>query len=198
LNEVDQIYFIGEYTARQDYSYSSTNNLIKNFKKCMKRRGLPEWRHKERALQIAAKEFRLAFHPQALDSLTFVPIPPSKAKEDPLYDDRLTRMLTAVRPEPPLDVRECIVQTESTKAAHRQERRPRPEEIERLYRVDETLTNPAPVQIALVDDMVTTGAHYRAAQAILSNRFPQTVFVGLFLSRRVYASHPEEFPGDSF
>ena len=141
----------------------------------------------------------MSFHPEALDSLTFVPIPPSKAKADPLHDDRLIRMLNAIRPEPLLDIRELIVQTESTEAAHRQARRPRPEEIERLYRVNESLTKPVPNHIALVDDMLTTGAHFQAAQSILSNHFPRADFVGLFLSRRVpYTSAPEDFSGDSF
>ncbi|MXZ24438.1 MAG: hypothetical protein F4Y80_06130 [Caldilineaceae bacterium SB0665_bin_21] len=60
----------------------------------------------------------------ALVSLTLVPIPPSKAKADPLHDERLTRMLNAIRPEPMLDIRELIVQTESTEPVHRQARRP--------------------------------------------------------------------------
>lgn len=199
LNQADEIYFIKEYTARQGFSYSPTNSLILNFKKSMARRGMPDWHYKDEAIRTAAGEFRLALHPEALDSLTFVPIPPSKAKADPLHDDRLTRMLNAIRPKPRLDIRELIVQTESTEAAHRQARRPRPEEIERLYHVNESLTKPAPNHIALVDDMLTTGAHFRAAQSILSNHFPQADFVGLFLSRRVpYTSDPEDFSGGSF
>ena len=42
---------------------------------------------------------------ETLNKLTFVPVPPSKAKEDPLYDDRLTQMLNLIRPDPKLDVR---------------------------------------------------------------------------------------------
>ena len=113
-----------------------------------------------------------------------MPVPPSKARGDPLYDDRLTRMLRAIRPEPPLDVRELIVQTESTDAVHDREIRPRPEEIEALYRIDETLTEPAPRLVAVVDDLLTTGAHFRAAKSILSARFPEVAVVGMFIARR--------------
>ena len=88
LTEDDHCYFIGEYTARQGFAYSATNSLILNFKKTLDRRGRPEWRYKERALQTAAAAFRRALNPEALDRLTFVPVPPSKAKGDPLYDDR--------------------------------------------------------------------------------------------------------------
>ena len=184
LTEDDHCYFIGEYTARQGFAYSATNNLILNFKKTLDRRGRPEWRYKEHALRTAAAAFRRALNPEALDRLTFVPVPPSKAKGDPLYDDRLMRMLRAIRPEPPLDIRELIVQTQSTDAVHDREIRPRPEEIEALYRIDETLREPAPRLVAVVDDLLTTGAHFRAAKSILSARFPEIAVVGMFIARR--------------
>ena len=43
LTADDACYFIGEYTARQGYSYSPTNNLILNFKKSVDRRHRREW-----------------------------------------------------------------------------------------------------------------------------------------------------------
>ena len=185
LTDPDICYFIGEYTARRGYAYSDTNSLILNFKKTMDRRGRQEWRHKERAIQTAATAFRRALNPEALDHLTFVPIPPSKARGDPLYDDRLTRMLGAIRSEPPLDIREIIVQRESTEAVHARDVRPAPEQIEALYRIDERLTEPVLNAIAIVDDILTTGAHFRAAASILSARFPGAAIVGLFIARRV-------------
>ena len=194
LAEGDACYFIGEYTARQGYAYSDTNQLILNFKKTVDRRELPEWRYKQAAIRLAAEGFRKGLNPEALDRLTFVPIPPSKSKGHPLHDDRLTRMLHAVRREPPLDIRELIVQTESTEAAHGLEGRPRPEEIEALYHVDESLSAPPPRTIAVVDDILTTGAHFRAAHAILSARFPTATVVGLFIARRVpNSADPDEF-----
>ena len=134
-----------------------------NFKKTVDRRRLPEWRYKERALRQVAEAFRIALRSDALDRLTFVPVPPSKAKEDPLYDDRMTRMLRAIRPDLALDVRELIVQTVSAGAAHISEERPSPDRIESLYEIDERQAMPVPEVIALVDDVLTTGAHYRAA-----------------------------------
>ena len=184
LTEDDHCYFIGEYTARQGFTYSATNSLVLNFKKPMDRRGRPEWRYKERAIQTAADAFRRALRPEALGSLTFVPIPPSKAKGDPLYDDRLTQMLRAIRAKPPLDVRELIVQTRSTDAVHGRTVRPRPEEIEALYRIDEALTKPAPRLVVVVDDLLTTGAHFRAAKSVLSTRFLDVPALGLFIARR--------------
>lgn len=184
LTAADVCYFIGEYTAYRGYAHSDTNRLIFNFKKTMDRRGRPEWRYKDQAIQTAAAAFRRTLAPKDLDRLTFVPIPPSKAKGDPLYDDRLTRMLGAIRPKPPLDVRELIVQMVGTDAVHARDVRPAPEQIQALYRIDETLTEPAPGIIAVVDDILATGAHFRAAASVLSARFPAAAIVGLFIARR--------------
>ena len=180
----DVCYFIGEYTARRGYAHSPTNHLIFNFKKPVDRRGRPEWRYKEQAIHTVARAFRHALRPEALDRLTFVPIPPSKARGNPLYDDRLTRMLRAIRPVPPLDVRELDIQTQSTEAAHGRDVRPRPEELEALYRLDEALTEPMPRSVALVDDLLTTGAHFRAAKSVICARFLDVAPIGLFIARR--------------
>lgn len=196
LTSEDECYFLGEYTARKGYAYSATNNLMLNFKKPMDRRGRPEWRYKEEAIRQAAEAFRRTLDPEALERLTFVPIPPSKAKNHPLHDDRLTRTLRAMQGTRSLDIRELVVQTQSTDPVHDQEVRPRPTEIGALYSIDETLSEPEPPIIALVDDLLTTGAHYRAAHSILSTQFPDCRILGLFIARRVpNTADLEDFEG---
>lgn len=183
LRHDDECYFIGEYTARKGFAYSATNRLIWNFKKTMDRRELPEWRYKNSAIQTTAVAFRRALTDEALDQLTFVPVPPSKAKGDPLYDDRMTQMLRAIRPQPPLDIREIVQQTQSTEAVHGHERRPTPRKIEDLYRIDQALAAPEPATISVVDDVLTTGAHFRAMKNALSPIFPGVRIIGLFIAR---------------
>ena len=39
--------------------------------------------------------------------------------------------------------------------------------------------------IGFFDDVLTTGAHFKAVQALLQSQFPQTEIVGLFIARRV-------------
>ena len=136
------------------------------------------------AIQQAAKAFRIAIGTSELNSVTFVPIPPSKIRADPLYDGRVTQMLNSIRPEPPLDIREIIVQTESVCASHETDDRPGPDKIRALYRIDEELVAPPPERIALVDDVLTTGAHFRASKLTLAAHFPDTPIVGLFIARR--------------
>jgi hypothetical protein len=45
-------------------------------------------------------------------------MPPSKEKSDPLYDDRMHRMLLAIPSAQPLDIRELLIQQQTTEAAH--------------------------------------------------------------------------------
>ena len=188
LRESDVCYYIGEYTSHEDYAYSRTNQLIHNLKKSMDRRGRSEWRYKARAIEEAARAFQSAIPDELLDQLTFVPIPPSKSKAHSLYDDRITRMLHLVRPQASLDLRELIIQAESTEAAHAIDSRPSPETIEANYRLDTSLIEPKPKALVLVDDILTTGAHFRAAKTVLERRFPSMPIMGMFIARRVFST----------
>ena len=96
-------------------------------KKKMDRRGQPEWKYKAQAIRTASAAIRAALDDPTLDQLTLVPIPPSKARNDPLYDDRLIQILRGIRPNPPLDARELVVQTRSTDAVHDSDDRPTPD-----------------------------------------------------------------------
>lgn len=185
LSDGDACYFLGEYTARKGYAFSATNQLVINFKKSVDKRGRPEWRYKEQAIRQAAEAFGTAINHEWFNNATLIPIPPSKAKSDPLYDDRLTRMLKAIRPDPPLDIRELIIQTTSTDAAHHSNTRPRPETLENLYQLDAQLMTPTPKVIGLFDDVLTTGCHFKAAQSLLYRAFPNISVIGLFIARRV-------------
>ena len=155
LTDADRCFFLGEYTSGAGFGH--TNSLIGNFKKPVDRRGRPEWHYKEQAIARVAMGFRVAFPEHALERLTLVPIPPSKARGHPLYDDRMVQMLRRIRAYPPLDVRELIVQTRSMQAAHEGSERPSPQDLEAAYELEPALLTPAPQLLVVVDDMLTTG-----------------------------------------
>jgi len=185
LTAADDCYFLGEYTARKGYRFSTTNNLIINLKKPMDRQNRPEWPYKARAIQTVARALHVALNDNARQTLTFVPVPPSKAKTDPLYDDRLLQVLHGVWPGQATDVRELIVQPNSSDAAHDRDDRPKPAELAVRYTVERGLLHPKPQIVAVVDDLVTTGAHFVAMKTILRREFPDTQIVGVFIARRV-------------
>ena len=79
--------------------------------------------------------------------------------------------------------RELIIQAGSTEAVHEMRSRPGPSQIEALYQIDAELADELKPNVAIVDDVLTTGAHFRAAKSALSARFPEQKFIGLFLAR---------------
>ena len=115
---------------------------------------------------------------------TFVPVPPSKAKDDPRYDDRLLRVLARLGRDQQTDVRELVLQQRSTAAAHESDDRPRPHDLVALYDIDETKADPEPQRFVVFDDLLTTGSHFKAVAQVLRDRFPDKPIIGLFIARR--------------
>lgn len=188
LEASDECFYLGEYNARKGYQFSGTNQLIFNLKKPLDRRGQAGWAYKQSAITTAGRQLREAFdalNPEWLSIATLVPMPPSKVKSDPLYDDRLIRMLRVLGSGLQLDVREIILQRESTEAAHSTGVRPRVDDLCGNYVIEESLVDPAPRVIGVIDDVLTTGSHFKAAQRLLRARFPAVKIYGIFVARRV-------------
>jgi hypothetical protein len=184
LAEDDECYFFGDYTTGAGYS-GPTNDLIINFKKQVDRKGRPEWRYKGLAIESASEAFSKALNEKFLLRATLVPMPPSKGKTDPLYDDRLLQMLRGIDSDEDLDIRELIVQ-DGTRAggAHGGERIG-PQRLAEMYAINEPIAAPVPKAIGLFDDTLVTGASFKAAQSVLAARYPGVKIYGFFLARRV-------------
>jgi hypothetical protein len=183
LEAEDDCYFIGEYTAGRGFSYSSTNQFIYNLKKGVDRRGRVDWVWKERAIQLGARLLQESINPAFLEGTTFVPVPPSRIASDPLYDDRMTQVLRRLGDN--VNVRELVFQSEGMHDAHTAASRPGPSTLYWNYKIDQSLVEPIPSRIAVVDDVLTTGAHFKAMKRILQETFPEVQVIGLFLARRV-------------
>jgi hypothetical protein len=190
LIDSDECYFLGEYTARRGFSHSTTNNLIINFKKPMDRQGTPQWPHKGARIMQAAQALHSAIREGDLNRMTFVPVPPSKSKTDPMYDDRMMRMLLILSNlivttnGYPLDVKEIVSQNQSCSAAHDGGPRPSPADLISRYSLDRSmLTSVRPI-VVICDDVLTTGSHFRAMHNILHPHCSGARFMGLFLARR--------------
>jgi hypothetical protein len=186
LEPGDECLFFGEYTARKRWSFSETNKLVLNFKKPVERRGRPEWRYKIQAINEVARAFSFNIG-NAFGSITLVPVPPSKVRTDPAYDDRMMHMLRALRAPAGMtpDVRELVVQNQPMPAAHDSANRPPPTEWEKVYAIDESRAQPIPTWIGIIDDLLVTGCRFRAMSNILRKRFPEVRITGLFIARRV-------------
>jgi hypothetical protein len=180
----DECYFYGEYTVKGGFAHSDTNRLILNFKKEMNRSGNPDWKYKAEAITEIANIFTSLNDWPQLQNFTWVPIPPSKDKNDPNHDDRLLQTLQKMKVRfQNLDFRELVRIIRSRQPAHGNENRPTPENHYSNFEIDQTLTTPAPTSIVIFDDVITTGSGFKAMKRLLSNNFPGVKVIGVFVAR---------------
>lgn len=188
LDPNDFCLYHGEYTARAGYGCSPTNNRILNIKKSVTKRGRAEYAYKERDMRWAGEMFRIALSAEALATVTFVPVPPSKAPDHPEYDNRMSVILRHMAEGNGADMRELVVQRNSyeasSQAALQGRERMHSGDLIPLYSINETLAAPEPTRIFVVDDVLTTGSHYVAMKAVLGRRYPNAWIGGLFIARR--------------
>ena len=133
-----------------------------------------------------ANPMRSVLRPDWLKEATLVPIPPSKAKDDPEYDDRMRVICENIPADFKIDVRDLVSQTESYGAAHESDHRPSVADLLEIYQINEDEAAPAPKAIGIMDDVLTAGVHYRAMHTVLLRRFPGISIVGIFIARRVF------------
>jgi hypothetical protein len=187
LRPDDACHYMREHISRGGYDASATNQLISNLKKKMDRKGKPEWSYKTRAIQQAARELRAALDPSEWDGVVIVPMPPSKARVDPLYDDRMLQIARQAFAGTAASVRELIFQGESRAAFHETEERRDVAQLTQRFQVDESQCEPPPRGVIVLDDVLTTGAHFVAAKTVLQRRFGTgLVVIGIFIARRVF------------
>lgn len=197
LEDSDLCYYFGEYTARKGFEKSYTNQLILNFKKSVDRKDRTEYKYKLRAIKVIAD--LLNNHFVHTEKVTFVPVPPSKNRDDPLYDERMASVLEQFKVlNNNVDYRDFIIQSETTKASHNASNRLSPQEILKLYSLNESLVNNIRKNIFIFDDMLTTGSHFKAIQLLLLERFPEKKIFGIFIARRAIEAIDWDFDADIF
>jgi hypothetical protein len=150
LTADDECLFLLEYTSGQDYSFSATNSLISNLKKKPSLAGTGQYRYKLETIHACGVALGEAITPKWLAVGTLVPVPPSKVRGDPEYDDRILKICQAIPAARAVDIREIVIQTRSLPAAHESGQRPTIDDLLAVYRIDESKAAPAPKSIAIV------------------------------------------------
>jgi hypothetical protein len=105
---------------------------------------------------------------------TFVAMPPSAGNKSHL--SLMLRQLNCA------DHRAILVQTRVTRSSHCGWR-PTPAERSAFLAVDEAQTVPKPTTVVVVDDVLATGAHFRAAKNVIRHRWPGMRVIGITLAR---------------
>lgn len=195
LTSTHRCYFWGEYTSHehtngQRWRYSPTNQLIGNFKKKMDRIGQTDWHYKLEAIDRIAHAFSgmWRWHDLQARRPALIPMPPSRARTDPLYDPRMLDVLSLIahNVKLPLDIRDCLGFDGSIEASHEADYRPSPGDLYECLSIDTVASRSdcPPGIIFLFDDVLTTGGHFVAAAKRLTEAFPGIEIIGNFVARR--------------
>lgn len=206
ISESDNCYYLGEYivnrlTSNQPWKHSKVNNWIYNFKKPMERKDKPDFIYKK-TVMIEASRLLAPHFVKNCEKMTFVPIPPSKTQDDPLYDDRVFKVLDLINKgsDGKLDIRRLITQKQSLSADHEATltgtARKSIEELRSNYVFIDSLAADIKPIICIFDDVLTTVRHYRAMSDLLTEKFPDRRIIGVFLARTVHIDSSETLPTD--
>ena len=190
LSETDCCEFVAEYVAGRSYRAGGVNQLLRNFK-CLPaaaRANPAREIYKRRAIATLARWLRLAVSRPEAERTTWVPIPPSRCGADPDFDDRLLRTLALAFEAYDVDVRSLLYQRQNTAADHAAPVRLSAEALHAVLNLDTRvlLARPVRERIALFDDVLTSGKHYKCCERRLHEVLPGTPIHGVFLLRRAF------------
>jgi predicted amidophosphoribosyltransferase len=179
LTKQDECYYFGDYVARAGYAHSPINQLILNLKKSASHRGEIGWHYKSDAIEFCAELIAKNLDTAISNHCRIVPIPPSKPPRHSQYDDRMwqiakaakpfkaSALLNTVRPRTPFhsgaSVRDVDLIFENLEYAN--------------FSLDMNTT------CILIDDVLATGANFKACKRKLL-QIPQiNKVIGIFISR---------------
>lgn len=197
LEKDDNCFYLGEYTARAGFGHSDINQLIHNLKKhpSTQRTNPAEYTYKLRAIDEVSDKLRAIISEHALNNtITLVPIPPSKTKKHPDYDDRIERICAnIVKGLSTADVQHLIINNVDIEPTHNDAAKPSPNELIQNYSINADASYRPRQTVILIDDMLTTGTHFKACQKLILQTYPDAQVVGIFISRRVYSDPFTDF-----
>lgn len=189
LRTTDHCYYFMDYTS-EGYKKNESNRRVINFKKTLEREGRSEWTYKKEAIGQFAQnleEFLQKFDFGAMRTV-LIPVPCSKKKTDPLYDDRLMRVCYAAGNAVGVVVYDGFDMSESIQASHYGGTR-KVDELKRFMTFDAAGFQGVPDVVFLVDDVITSGAHFVACSDILAKHYQDSLIIGVFWAKRLSLSY---------
>ena len=204
-NDLCYYYLIRDSRGWSDGPHAEANRLITNFKHDPKKYAANSWPmyYKRQAIKTLAGYVASFFVAQkdALRSsdVYLVPIPTSKPRSAPDYDSRLDTLCQIVERDVPwvrylplLDTKQNIGKAHDGTGSRD------PDFLAWNMTCDEIPISHSERCVVLVDDVLTTGAHYAACKRVVRNKFPDVIVLGLFLSVHVNEDRGEPLDWSGF
>ena len=198
LGASDQCWCLARYVAGPGYRAGRVNQLITNLKCAPSVAAAEPLRrsHKDRAIELAAKAVRRAIKREWAESVTWIPIPPSRVPGHVDFDDRLMRILRHAFNAYQVDIRNVLYQVRTQSADHVSNERLSMHHLYESIQVNCAALAGRPLRshVVLFDDVLTTGKHYKCCERRLLEAVPGVSVCGLFLARRVLSARGRRLP----
>lgn len=176
LNKLDwRLLLLGEHC----YLDTSDECYYADRYECHQREGikpliLPLKRGEAASIAEVAAQLKNLIPPHWLQNYTFVAMPSSSGEGGPVR--------TVLERLPVADLRDLVLQNRRTLSSHTSWR-VSPIERRSFLCLNLPMSDPAPKTVVIVDDVLTTGSHFRAAKMVLREQWPHLRVIGLFIAR---------------
>ncbi len=170
LDPADECYFIDEYGGDDRTGMKSQILSLK--------------RGNKSAIAKLAQQLASVLPLEWRANYTFIPMPSSSGA--------INSVRLMVEQMHSGDTRELLLQMEDTPSSHNGWR-PMPAERAKLLTLNELERDPEPKGVVVVDDVLTTGSHFRAAKATLRRRWPRVRVIGAFLAHACWSHCVDPF-----
>lgn len=190
LEKEDKCFFAREFKRNQGYKAGETNSMIINFKMSPLKKNDKAWFFRNKDLKRLAAE---ASELLKLDSNVHVTsVPSSKIPTDPLYDNRFEDFFSELKKiRQNINIVFPIGNHQSVQASHHGGTRDVDELIANMKW--NGFPNGAPEHLLVFDDILTSGAHFKAYKIFLRNNGFNGNVYGVFLARTVNSDPFDDF-----
>lgn len=186
LTEDDVCFYFMEHTVG-GYAASPSNDKISNFKKPVSARGTGQWPHKQRAIRQFINDLGSITFKDDQDEMMVVPGVTSKPRSDSEWDNRIDKVaegfadkFTHLSIGKIIDTRDTVVPS-----SHGGDRDKTVIKNNTIW--DGNCPESADT-IIIIDDVLTTGAHFKAWQEIILENCPNVnKVIGVFWALHVWS-----------
>lgn len=183
LSESDYCVYAREHTDG-GYEASHSNQMLFNYKKPLEYKGTGQWFYKIHSITLFATELSQLNFP---NNSVLIPAPTSKPRSSVLFDSRIDDSINElIKYRPDLKLQPILDMSEEIRSAHSEGGPRDPSIIEQYITVSNFTGIDIPDKVFIIDDIITTGGHFKAAKNAILKHFPQINVIGVFWAKHIF------------